>query len=69
MATLAELIVEQVQAGRTVEFSGQPGAFPGMVHVSVTDANEVTFGRGDCVAHPSELHELVHQAVAELGGA
>jgi len=66
--TLAELLVEQVALGRTVEFAPQP-AFPGMVHVSITDANGVTFGRGDCVPAPSEVRELLHQAIADLGGA
>lgn len=68
MATLAELIIDEVRAGRTVTFSSQP-AFPTMVHVSLTDADDQTVGRGDCVTDPSDLRQLVHQSIADLGGA
>lgn len=66
--TLAELLIDQALQGRTVEIGNQPGFAPGLVHVSVTDADGRTFGRGACVSQPAEMRQLVKLAVGDLTG-
>jgi hypothetical protein len=63
MPTLAETIVEEVRAGRTVTFAPQQGMAQWLVHVMVTDADGTTKGYGDCVTVASDVRKLLRQVI------